>query len=75
MKITCQHCGAKKQNHGGLCSSCMRFGTPPLDIPKVRLREMGAPDDLNAQDLIDFFSQPEDDDSRHSDPRIGGRKR
>ena len=69
MRIVCEHCGAKKQNHGGLCGSCMRFGTPLLDIPRARLKAMGVPDDLSAQDLIAFFSQPDDDDSVHSERR------
>lgn len=66
MKIVCEHCGAKKQYQSGLCGACMRFGTPILDISRDRLTKMGVPADLSAQDLIDFFSQPDDDDSRHS---------
>ena len=69
MKITCEHCGADKKAHGALCGRCHRFGTPLLDIPRSRLREMGVPEDLTAQDLIDFFSQPDDDDRRHGGQR------
>lgn len=68
MKIVCEHCGAPKKYHGALCGSCHRFGTPLLDIPRARLRAMGVPNDLSAQDLIDFFSQPDDDDTRHQAP-------
>lgn len=66
MKIICEHCGAKKPNHAGLCGSCMRFGTPVLNISRERLTKMGVPADLSAQDIIDFFSHPDDDDTRHS---------
>lgn len=69
MKITCEYCGGQKKYHGAMCSKCCRFGTPLLDIPRSRLTEMGVPADLTAQDLIDFFSQPDDDDTRHSGQR------
>lgn len=55
VRIICEHCGAKKKNHGAMCSACGRFGTPLLDIPRSKLREMGVPDDISDEGLIDFF--------------------
>lgn len=65
----CEYCGADKKYHSALCGACGRFGTPLLDIPRARLRAMGVPDDLTGQDLIDFFSLPDDDDMMHAGQR------
>jgi hypothetical protein len=37
-----------------------------FDIPRKRLREMGIPEDMTAEDVIALFSLPDDDDSMHA---------
>lgn len=32
-----------------------------FDIPRKRLREMGVPEDMSADDVVAFFSLPDDD--------------
>lgn len=41
-----------------------------FDIPRKRLREMGVPEDMTADDVIALFSLPDDDDSMHAQPRV-----
>jgi hypothetical protein len=36
-----------------------------FNIRRKRLREMGVPEDMTADDVVAFFSLPDDDDSMH----------
>jgi hypothetical protein len=41
-----------------------------FDVPRKRLREMGVPEDMSADDVVAFFSLP-DDDLMHQQCPVG----
>lgn len=43
-----------------------------FNIPRSRLRELGVPEDLTADDVVELFSLPDDDDRMHMQTRREG---